>query len=305
MPTRRSSKGEPGNGGKSSGPGLTRSLLLVAAAVALIAAAVVVIRLSTGEPSGGSRPESLSHIHGLAVNPADGLLYIGSHDGLFALDEDGTVSRVGESRQDLMGLAVAGPDHFLASGHPAPGQDAPSNLGLIESTDGGRTWTSAAFSGEADFHVLRYAHDLVYGVDSASGQLLVGSPPGDWEVRSAEPLFDVAVDPTDPDTLLATGPEGPLRSFDGGRTWEPLEAEPLVLFAWTNSGLLWGIGPNGETYRNYDRGETWGPVFSSAEATPVAATASGAEVYLATADGRILVSGDYTQTWSEVYRASH
>ncbi|MDP1876362.1 MAG: hypothetical protein Q8M17_02220 [Actinomycetota bacterium] len=40
---------------------------------------------------------------------------------------------------DVMGLVRAG-ERWLASGHPGEGMDAPGDLGLIESTDGGRTF---------------------------------------------------------------------------------------------------------------------------------------------------------------------
>lgn len=40
---------------------------------------------------------------------------------------------------DLMGFTVAGPDRFLASGHPGPGADLPEPLGLVESRDGGQS----------------------------------------------------------------------------------------------------------------------------------------------------------------------
>lgn len=41
-----------------------------------------------------------------------------------------------------MGFTVAEAKTFLASGHPAPGTDGPGHRGLIESTDGGRTFST-------------------------------------------------------------------------------------------------------------------------------------------------------------------
>ncbi|MFN2495114.1 MAG: hypothetical protein ABR608_04290 [Pseudonocardiaceae bacterium] len=42
--------------------------------------------------------------------------------------------------EDPLGFTVVGPNHFLASGHPGADQDGPGNVGLIETTDGGRTF---------------------------------------------------------------------------------------------------------------------------------------------------------------------
>ena len=55
------------------------------------------------------------HIHGLAINPENNLLYAATHGGLFAIQSDGTAVRVGSGYQDTMGFTIVGPDQFLAS----------------------------------------------------------------------------------------------------------------------------------------------------------------------------------------------
>jgi photosystem II stability/assembly factor-like uncharacterized protein len=281
---------------------LRRSLLALSGVVFLVAVLFMVWSVKYQSREAGPSV-TLSHVHGIAVNPADGMLYVATHEGLFVLDENGSAELVGESRQDIMGFTVIGPDHFLASGHPAPGQDAPASLGLIESTDGGLTWDSVLLNGEADFHALRYAHDTVYGFDSVTGQLLARTGSGEWETRSAEPLTDFVVNPVDPDSIVAVGVDGPLRSVDGGRTWMPLEIGSIAFLHWTNSGLLWGIGPSGEIYDNYDQGATWRPTVGSAEVEPVAFTAVGDSLYVAASDGRIISSDDFGRSWRELYRS--
>jgi photosystem II stability/assembly factor-like uncharacterized protein len=277
-------------------------LLLAVAGASLLAAALVLVWIVTHDRAEPESPAALSHVHGMGVNPSDSRLYVATHEGLFVLDEDGSAGLVGEGRQDTMGFTVAGRDYFLASGHPAPGRDGPSSLGLIESTDAGVTWEPVSLGGEADFHVLRYAHGLAYGIDALTGQLLVSEDLTRWEARSTEALRDFAVDPTDPDSLMGTGPSGLLRSSDGGRTWEPVAAEPMALLHWSNNGVLWGVGPNGEIYSNDDRGETWEPAIASAGASPAAFTAAGDELFLATDDGRILSSDDWGWNWHEAIR---
>jgi hypothetical protein len=99
----------------------------------------------TRDAAGGAGGLPTSHVHGVDVNPADGTVYLAAHDGLFRYGGSGP-ERVGPVI-DLMGFAVAGPDHFYASGHPGEGADLPNPVGLIESTDAGRTWRALSRQG--------------------------------------------------------------------------------------------------------------------------------------------------------------
>jgi hypothetical protein len=300
MPERRPRSVSPSRGEADDRPGAAPRLLIAVSLASLLAAALVLIGVLDPADE-NALPAELSHVHGLGVNPADGKLYIATHDGVFVLNEAGGLERVGEGRQDTMGFTVAGRNHFLASGHPAPGEEGPTSLGLIESTDGGTGWKSLSLSGRADFHALRFAHGSEFGLDSHSGELLVSADLVNWEARSSQPLFDIAVNPSDPEFIIGTGPEGLVRSLDGGRTWEPVRAEPMVLLHWSNNGLLRGIGPNGEVYVNFDQGATWEPAVESVEAVPSAFTAAGDELFIATDDARILSSDDWGWSWEEIY----
>jgi hypothetical protein len=53
---------------------------------------------------------------------------------------------VSQEAFDVMGFTKNG-DRWLASGHPAAGSTAPGDLGLLESTDEGVTWSPVALSG--------------------------------------------------------------------------------------------------------------------------------------------------------------
>ena len=113
-------------------------------------------------------------MHGLGINPADGSLIVATHYGSFRIPVgQNEATRIGGDYQDTMGFTVEGPNHFLGSGHPdLAGMRAgqPAQLGLIESTDAGETWTALSLSGEVDFHGLAFAHDQVYGWDAGTGR---------------------------------------------------------------------------------------------------------------------------------------
>lgn len=221
------------------------------AALAAGSLALAAVLAGCGGDTGASNDKvELAHVHGVGVDPADGALYAGSHDGLFrAADGAAVTGPVGDRVQDFMGFTVAGPNHFLASGHPGPGQDGPANLGLLESTDGGQSWQNRSLSGEVDFHALEYRHDTVYGANATTGELMISTDLETWETRSTVPMADFAVSPEDADTLVATTEQGPALSTDGGRNFEALDGAPLLLLvSWADDGTLVGVDPDGVTY---------------------------------------------------------
>ena len=235
----------------------------------------------------------LAQVHGLGVDPADGALYAGSHHGLFRAAEGESVTGPVAGRvQDFMGFTVAGPGHFLASGHPGPGQDGPSALGLLESTDAGETWESRSLSGEADFHALEYRHDTVYGINSMTGELLVSTDLENWETRSTLPIADMAVSPDDADTMVATTEQGPALSTDGGRNFDVLKGSPLLLLvSWADDGTLVGVDPDGVTYLR-PGGETNFLRAGTLPGQPEALHAEDAETVYAAAGGALWRSTD-------------
>lgn len=272
-------------------------MLSVVVALALIA------RRDSGGGTAQSEAPALSHVHGLGLNPANGDLYAATHFGLFRLPPGGVAERVGERLQDTMGFTVVGPDRFLASGHPdirdqrlrAPGR--PPLLGLIESGNGGRTWQPLSLLGEADFHALVAAHDRIYGYDSTGGRFMVSPDGKQWDLRSQLVLADFAVDPANGDHLVATTGRGLVESRDGGRRWEPIDGPPLAFVSWARELGLWGLGPNGETYRRVEsQWEPRRPLAGEAQALLV----TDREVFAATSDGEhtaIYVSSDEAQSW--------
>lgn len=264
----------------------------------VLAVALLAYWATRDDPEGRAGGDRIEHVHGLGVNPADGAVYAAAHNGLFRLG-GGTAKRVGEGNQDTMGFTVAGPDHFLASGHPGQGGDGPAALGLLESTDGGVTWTTLSLEGQADFHALRFRHDRVYGYDSGSRQLKVSEDKQTWDDRAQLAVRDFVVSPSDPDLLAASGERGLMSSSDGGRSWQQQEATVLLL-DWQAEQALWAIGTDGTVMRSADAGATWTrPGEIPGEAAAFAAHDD--TLYLATVDGEILRSDDSGKQWDTIY----
>lgn len=243
----------------------------------------------------------LAHVHGLGLNPADGLVYAATHFGLWRLPAEGQAERVGEAGYDFMGFTVVGPDHFQASGHPTLVDDLPPLLGLIESTDGGQTWQSVALLGDVDFHALRVAHERVYGWNSSTGSFMVSEDGEDWERRSTTPISDFVVDPDDPDGVIATVSESSdgaalFRSSDGGRTWTKIESPSIARLAWEAADRLWGIDLAGSVWRSTDGGQQWDEVGDGVNGRPEAFLDTGESLFVATG-GAIMESRDGGRTW--------
>jgi photosystem II stability/assembly factor-like uncharacterized protein len=164
---------------------------------------------------------------------------------------------------------------------------------LVRSPDGGRTWTDRLPDGPADTHVLA-AHPAAPGrLYSAAGDGFSMRGRGYSESRDGGDtwqrpdegierhyLYGLAVDPGDPDTIVVSAADSPLRAHTaaaadstvyrrtGGGPWREVReglpdprgsvralfasnpAEPGVFYAAGNRGL----------FRSADKGESWEPV---------------------------------------------
>jgi photosystem II stability/assembly factor-like uncharacterized protein len=284
-----------------------RSSGLQRGVLGLITLAIVILALVLWNVSGGDEATvdvGPVHVHGLGVNPADGALFIATHTGLYrsAKGEARSV-RVGDSLQDTMGFAVAGADRFLGSGHPDFSQDLPPLLGLIESTDAGRSWQQISLLGEADFHVLRSTGNTLYGYDASNDRLLMSSDAGrTWsEVERPAPLVDLAVDPNDDMHLVAAGAsdigQGLYRSRDGGASWRRI-GDAVGLLAWPEPTQLFLVDSAGRIFLSDDAGNRFVPR-GEIGGRPAALLGQGAdELYAALHDGTIKQSKDGGATWT-------
>ena len=246
------------------------------------------------------------HVHGLGVNPADGALFIATHSGLYRVGkEERKATRVGTRLQDTMGFTIVGPNRFLGSGHPDLTEmrenGLPPLLGLIESGDAGGNWESVSLLGKADFHVLRFAGQRVYGYDATNDRLLVSADRGrSWnDLQNPGPLVDLAVDPENGRHLVATSAggieEGLFESRDGGETWKRL-SEAVGLLAWPKQ--LYLVAGGGQVFASGDGGRslTHQGEIGGEPAALLGETAD--KLYVALHDGTIKRSADGGATWT-------
>jgi ligand-binding sensor domain-containing protein len=183
----------------------------------------------------------VEHVHGL-VAEGDGSLLAGTHAGLFRVTADGRSALVGPTRADIMGLAIDRAGQLVASGHPEPGAASSNPVGLIRSSDGGRTWSTGSLSGEADFHALAARGNVVVGFDGAA--VLVSSDGGKtWQRGQRGEVWSLTLDSR---SIWATGPTGLSRSDDSGKSFVAIPNAPrLVLSTAGRDGTPWGIDSDG------------------------------------------------------------
>lgn len=218
----------------------------------------------------------LDHVHGAIV--VGGSLLIGTHDGLHTVDPvSGRSSRVGTSRDDLMGFGGDPERILVASGHPGAGSSMQNPLGLMRSIDAGVNWEAVSLQGEVDFHGLVINGDNVVGWDTR-GTLQWSSDAGkSWK----------AGPPAEPTSLTWFRDRVWIGSAEYGlSTWQWGTQEvvqmgiPGVLVTAAPDGTaLWKLDADGSVHRSLD-GASWQGVGAAQGAQAIAASRS--EVFLVT-----------------------
>lgn len=238
-------------------PRRTRSAaMLSGAAAALLALAACTPSPSQTAPNTTETgiPLPSSHVHGLAVSGETSQVLLATHEGLFDVTS-APATKIGETN-DLMGF-TAGPAEgvFYASGHPGPGSDLPNPMGLLKSTDGGKTWEQLSRQGESDFHAMTSTQS---GIVAFDGSLRTSADGKTWNTIDAGFAPAVLAGHPHSDTVLATTPDGIQRSTDAGTTWKRLTDGPVLQFAaFAHPAEAVGVEPDGTVHYSADSGETW------------------------------------------------
>lgn len=215
--------------------------------------------------------EITGHIHNLVYEGRQ--LLFGTHEGLWEQAAGAKPALLADDAFDVMGLTTTG-DRWLASGHPSEGMDAPAVLGLLQSTDEGRTWAEVSLGGDVDFHRLAASRALVVGLNAHDGRLLRSVDGGTtWTDLGVPGLYDLAVSPADPAIIVGTTENGPVRSIDSGASFQAVAGAPLLaLLAWTG-GTLYGVDVDGRIHESTDDGVIWKPLGAlPSQASALAAT---------------------------------
>ena len=233
---------------------------------------------------------TISHIH--SVRAFGDQVILGTHEGLFHYVDAKTVQSMGPENFDIMGLAVFG-KRLYASGHPGAGSSLPEPVGLLISTDSGKSWKKKGLQGEVDFHLLESAGADMYGVDSGSGNLLYSKNAGkSWVSRGKNIFSDIAINPTRVGSALGLR-DGKLISTQ--RSFSKMGAVNSALaftsIDWLGDSLLATSGKS--LYRSADMGAKWNKVGDFPEgvstvtqSSKIIAVISGNSIYKSSDGGK-------------------
>lgn len=134
----------------------------------------------------------LSHIHNVRVHKE--LILLGTHEGLYQYFSPTKVIKVEPNNFDVMGLAT-NQNALFASGHPGVGSKFAQPVGVLRSTDNGKSWSQVSLKGEVDFHMLEVSKSDIYGADSQTGELMYSPDLGkSWSKRGANTYADIAIE---------------------------------------------------------------------------------------------------------------
>ena len=192
----------------------------------------------------------------------------------------------------------------MGSGHPDQ-RTLPQFLGLLRSSNGGKTWSSVSRLGDADLHKIVLAHDRLYAWDAVLSALIVSDDGGRSFAEHFTPrglIIDFEVDPEDPELVVAATDEELFRSRDEGETWRPVFRGKGSRLAWPAPDRLYLASKDGSVQLSEDGGDSFDRV-GQVDGEPYKIEAVDAEeLYMALSDGAILHTTDGGRDWEATFR---
>ncbi|MFI8688258.1 F510_1955 family glycosylhydrolase [Rossellomorea sp. NPDC077527] len=178
--------------------------------------------------------KTIDHIHGIGYPNNKGELVIATHDGLMKY-KDSTWYETNSEKHDYMGFQPY-KGGFYSSGHPEEGSKLKNPLGLVKSTDGGKSLDKLAFYGETDFHYLGagYESKVLYAINQEPNSemdkgLYRSMDEGEnWEKADMKgfestSIGNIAVHPSKKEMVAISSKDGVFVSEDGGDSFTKVE----------------------------------------------------------------------------------
>src|SRR5215218_471768 len=192
---KRKKKRKPGNPARAAEtrspqreetrPALSRQAIAVGLVVLIVAGVAAFLLAGSGDDPQeemAAAPEDLAVpwvdpqgqtpiVGAVDVNPADDSLWFSTNTGTWRVPAEGdqptqvtgrltTDAGSGDISEQLI-VRFRGPNRLIGSGHPPAGSDLPPALGMIESNDGGETWTEISGAGQTDYHAIQLSGDAI------------------------------------------------------------------------------------------------------------------------------------------------
>lgn len=259
---------------------------------------------------------NLMHIHGLGYSSDGKQVLIPAHEGL-AVYEDGKWSQGTGDKRDYMGFNVVDTG-FYSSGHPAEGSNEKNPLGIIKSSDGGKTIDKLDLYGVEDFHVLAvgYKTHAIYVVNhnpnpklSQEGLYYSLDDAKTWTKSSysgvSGEVLAIAAHPTDVATVAIATDSGLFLSKDSGNQFEKVSlAFTVTGVSFDHSGDLLVGGPQAIIHK--DTTVTL-PSLDQDDAVQYLAEnpMNSKEITVTTYKKNVFISIDSGTTWTQIVKSGN
>lgn len=258
---------------------------------------------------------TLRDIHGLGFSGDGEQLIVPAHDGL-RIYANGGWQIPDVPANDYMGFSPADTG-FYSSGHPGPVSGMVNPLGLVKSTNGGRTLLPLGFEGESDFHLMGvgyYSHALYVFNPAPNSRLPAGLSYSLDEGQTWQPSalngiaanpYQLAVHPTETGRVALATQEGLFLSTDFGNTFSLIRPGMVTAAAFAPDGKTLLSGAQELSAYDIKSGKTEtlpAPALSENNAiTNIAVNPIRPdEIALATAALDVFLSPDGGQTWQPI-----
>jgi len=250
-------------------------------------------------------PIIVSHVHAVDLDPQSDKAYVATHEGVLSVAADGSVERIGQWAGDVMGMARFG-DTIYFSGHPAPDENLPPNIGVYELSVPIGEFAPISLLGEVDFHSMTIAQSsdgmALAGIDSATGQVMV-SRDGAQSWAAGMPIGARSLSwDANAESLYATTEQGLLVSTDDGMTFTATDSAPLLVLIASSpadvstEAFLVGIDVDGYVHTSPD-GVTWTSIGLAPALTDALAVGNDGSIVVAGIEG-VHRSEDRGATWT-------
>lgn len=260
---------------------------------------------------------SISHIHGLHYNEEERKVIVAAHDGLKEYSNN-KWSNIDTMRNDYMGFAATD-DGFYSSGHPGQGYDLKNPLGIVRSTDEGKTLDILDLHGEVDFHYMTVGYHTkdiyVFTTESnkkmpTSGFYYSTDQTQSWNSMSLNGVAgtptSMAASPHESGVISIGTTEGVFISKDYGETFQSLTFDAQIsAITMTQNQILYANFTKGTLYA-YNRTSKKDVLINSPQNKndPILYISSPSKdsstIVIATEKGSIFLTTNYGETWNEI-----
>lgn len=203
------------------------------------------------------KEDKIEHMHGVGYAGNQNAIFFATHEGL-RIYYDKTWYKTKKENNDYMGFSAT-QNGFYSSGHPGSDSTLINPIGLVKTSDYGKTFTKLGFEGKSDFHYMAagYSHNAIYVVNEqqhsnlGTGMYVTTDEGESWKRSKLggtipNQVMGMATHPKKEEWLALSSPEGVFLSTDYGNTFKLYtEKNSVTAIHFTDKELFYASNDNG------------------------------------------------------------